>query len=102
MMNTAKLINQGEIVPTSAPAAREIPVKAPPPVKAVDPAVEFELADNATSPARDIQLRLAESLEEAGEADGERRWSPRSTLLFAGAASVALWAGIALIARMVL
>jgi hypothetical protein len=48
------------------------------------------------SPARVLQQRLLDDLNtEAGEDDG-RRWAPRTTLLVASGASLALWGVIAL------
>jgi hypothetical protein len=48
------------------------------------------------SPARALQQRLLEDLAaEAGDDDG-RRWAPRTTLLFCGGISLALWGAIAL------
>ena len=48
------------------------------------------------SPARVLQQRLLEELAaEAGDDDG-KRWAPRTTLLFCGGVSFALWGLIAL------
>lgn len=49
-----------------------------------------------SSPARILQQRLLEEMQaEAADDDGVR-WSPRRTLLFSVAASMSLWAVIAL------
>lgn len=48
------------------------------------------------SPARALQQRLLEDLAaEAGDDDGQR-WAPRTTLLFCGGVSLALWGVVAL------
>jgi len=59
------------------------------------------LVDNShsevASPARVLQQRLVDHLNAEGvdlEDDG-RRWAPRTTLLFCGGVSLALWGAIA-------
>jgi hypothetical protein len=50
------------------------------------------------SPARVLQQRLIDHLDAEGvdlDDDG-RRWAPRTTLLFCGGVSLALWGAIAL------
>jgi hypothetical protein len=59
------------------------------------PPTPFALADGsqaaAPSPALALQQRLLEELAaEAADDDGVR-WSPRTTMLFAGAVSLGLW-----------
>ena len=60
------------------------------------------LADGATaeisSPALALQQRLLDQLNAEAEADADdgRRWSPRATMLFCGAASLGVWGVIAL------
>jgi hypothetical protein len=64
------------------------------------PSTQVGLADGSQadipSPALALQQRLLEQLNaEAAEDDGHR-WSPRATMLFCGAVSLAAWGAIAL------
>lgn len=66
------------------------------------PAPKLGLVDGSylevASPARVLQQRLVDHLNAEGvdlDDDG-RRWAPRTTLLFCGGVSLALWGAIAL------
>ena len=72
--------------PVASPAAQ--PAKA-------HLAVAREGDQPSLSPALELQEQLMAAWNEARRLDDGRRWSTRSTLLFTGGVSTALWGGIA-------
>jgi hypothetical protein len=77
--------------------AAEVAAPAEGVARAVVPGLESEISASV-SPALSLQQRLAEEWELPAAASHAPRWSPRSTLLFAGGASLLLWGAIAVVA----